>query len=270
MLHMNQENDEHPSEKAWKKQKATVTQPPRRSPRIAQKLKVNARHLVTLRKRIGVGAFFQADVLEWTGVPNVKDFSEDYEGLDDSRWLGTTVWPLEGDDRGTSDVMIGKGRPDSCACASPGSVACIGSHVSSARLQLQSDLGQAFFSWGFEGMGEDISKLWTHEEQMTVDPLERLNPESECKTFWTLAMKYFTSKSQQDLLSYYFNVFIPRRMSNQSRLPSAEVNSEEDDDDANNNGTSKDDNDKKDEKPNDDDKKGKAIQGSRSRSSPRY
>ncbi|XP_038981040.1 uncharacterized protein LOC120103897 [Phoenix dactylifera] len=250
------------SEQARKRRKAAVIQPQRRSPRIAQKLKVNARHLVALKKRIGVGASFQADVLEWTGLPSVKDFSEDNEDLDDSRWLGTRVWPLESDDRRTSEVTIGKGRPDSCACASPGSIACIRSHVSSARLQLQSDLGQAFFSWEFDGMGEDVSKLWTHGEQMSIDPLERLNPESYCMTFWKLAEKCFTSKSRQDLVRYYFNVFIPRRMSYQSSLPSAEVNSEEDDDDGNNNDANKnaDDND---------DKKGKALQASPSRSSRR-
>ncbi|GFY95932.1 homeodomain-like transcriptional regulator [Actinidia rufa] len=37
------------------------------------------------RKRILVGSLFQAKVLEWTG--------ETYE--DDSRWLGSQIWPLK-------------------------------------------------------------------------------------------------------------------------------------------------------------------------------
>lgn len=258
-----QKNGKQSSAKAQKKQRGMLNLPERRSQRIARKLKVNERHLVTLRKRIGVGALFQADIPEWTGPPKVKDVSENNEDLDDSRWLGTRVWPVEGDDRKISEVMIGKARPHSCACSSPGSVACIMSHVSASRLQLQLDLGPAFFSWRFDEMGEDVSKLWTHEEQMKFDPLERLDPESEHTTFWKLAKNCFISKSRQDLVSFYVNVFIPRRMSIQSRLPTAEVNSEDDDDDD-------DDDDEKDEKTHDDEKKCKALEVSCSRSSQRY
>lgn len=252
-------NGEQSTAVAQKKLRGTLNQPKRRSQRIARKLNVNERHLVTLRKRIGVGASFQADVPEWTGPPDVKDVYEGNEDLDNSRWLGTRVWPAEGDDRKTSEAMIGKGRPDLCGCASPGSVACIRCHVSTARLQLQSDLGHAFFSLGFDRMGEEISKLWTHEEQMKFYPLERLDPETEYKSFWELAENCFTSKSRQELVSFYANVFIPRRMSNQSRLPFAEVNSEEEDDD----------DDEKDEQPLEDGKKRKSIEVSHSRSSQR-
>ncbi|XP_038988149.1 uncharacterized protein LOC103695494 [Phoenix dactylifera] len=247
-----QKNGKQSSAKAQKKRRRMLNQPERRSQRIARKLKVNERHLVTLRKRIGVGTLFQAEVPEWTGPPNVIDVSEDNEDSDDSKWLGTRVWPVGGDDRKISEAMIGKARPDSCACGSAGSVACIRSHVTAARLQLQCDLGQAFFSWGFDGMGEEVSKLWTREEQMKFDPLERLDPKSEHKTFWKLAKNCFISKSRQDLVSFYVNVFIPRQMSNQSRLPTAEVNSEDDDDDGD---------DEKDEKPHEDGRKGKALEG---------
>ncbi|RWW90294.1 hypothetical protein BHE74_00000559 [Ensete ventricosum] len=170
------------------------TQPKRRSERIAQNANQSIRHLRTRRQRIGFGSNFQADVPDWTSPPSETDVSNYKEDFNTLKWLGTRVWPAEGDDRKICDLVIGKGKQNYCACSFPGSVVCIRSHVSEARLKLKDDLGQAFFAWGFDGMGEEVSQLWTNEEQMSFDALKRLKNESGYNCFWEAASKYFISR----------------------------------------------------------------------------
>ncbi|ONK61997.1 uncharacterized protein A4U43_C08F35740 [Asparagus officinalis] len=172
------------------------------------------------RKRIPLGPFFQADVPEWAGPPSKKDL------LDDTyKWLGTKLWPIEGDNRQFDVEVIGKGRSDSCDCTSRGSVECIRFHLNKARFQFKSELGPAFFSLGFDDMGEEVSKSWTQEEQMTFDDLVRQNPSSEGKSFFEPALEYFTAKSRRDIVSFYFNVFVLRWMSIRTRLGAWTVDS---------------------------------------------
>lgn len=201
-----------------------LIEPIRRSKRTLLKISQNE----LPRKRIPVGFFFQADVPDWTSPSNKEDLVDDTNGLDDSKWLGTQIWPLEGDDRRLGEEMIGKGRSDSCACTSPGSVECIRFHVNNTRVQLKSNLGPAFSSLGFAEMGEEVSKSWTQEEQMRFDDLVRQNSSSEGKSFWEPALKYFTSKRRQDIVSFYFNVFVLRWMSIRTRLGAWAVDSSDD------------------------------------------
>ncbi|WOL14963.1 hypothetical protein Cni_G23744 [Canna indica] len=209
-----------------------LNQPKRRSERIAQNANENIGHLRTRRKRIGLGPIFQADVPDWTCAPSETDLSIYKEDPDTLRWLGLKIWPAEeSNDMKVSKDVIGEGRLNCCDCFSPGSIVCIRSHVSEARLKLKVDLGQAFFHWGFDDMGEEVSKLWTNEEQIRFDALKRLDNESGYRTFWQTAPTYFSSKRRRDLISYYFNVFLLRRISNQSILTPEYINSDEDDHD---------------------------------------
>ncbi|ONK55103.1 uncharacterized protein A4U43_UnF7590 [Asparagus officinalis] len=167
------------------------------------------------RKRIPVGPTFQADVPDWRESANKKNISDE---RDDSKWLGTQIWPIEGENRQISEEMIGKGKEYSCDCTSRGSFGCIRFHVKTARLHLKSDLGPAFFGLGFSEIGEEeISKSWTQEEQMKFDELVRQNPTSEGKSFWEPALEYFTTKSRKDIVSYYFNVCLLRWMGIRTR-----------------------------------------------------
>ncbi|KAJ0987860.1 hypothetical protein J5N97_006216 [Dioscorea zingiberensis] len=197
-----------------------LNQPTRRSKRFLGMLKFgeNNRH----RKRVPVDSSFQALVPEWNGPPNEND------QVDDERWLGTKIWPLEGDDIDYNNWMIGKVMPSSCVCISPGSVACVRFHVETARLQLKFDLGSAFSGWGFHEMGEEVSKSWTTGEQMVFDSIMKVNPVSEYMDFLEPALKTFPSKSKQSIVSYYFNVFVLRRMSKLTRLASGLVDSDDD------------------------------------------
>lgn len=180
------------------------------------------------RKRVPIGPTFQADIPDWTDPTNKEDVSDENDELNNSRWLGTQTWPIEGCDRQSRKELIGKRKAYSCNCTVRGSVECVKFHVNMARLHLKSDLGSAFFSLGFADMGEEVSRSWTQEEQMKFDDLVRQNPSSEGKGFWEPALEYFTSKRKQDIVSFYFNVFLLRWMSIRTRLGDQIVDSSDD------------------------------------------
>ncbi|KAK9290239.1 hypothetical protein L1049_008406 [Liquidambar formosana] len=179
------------------------------------------------RLPIPLGPRFQAEVPDWTGPVNKGNLYGGDDDSENSRWLGTRIWPTKGISAEITVEAIGKGRPDSCSCVSPGSASCIKYHVVEEWLRLQSDLGPAFWSWKFDEMGEVVSKAWTLKEQESFESLVRMNllknGTSSCKH----ALKCFPSKSRKSIVSYYFNVFIPRRMSLQIRLSLKQVDSDD-------------------------------------------
>ncbi|KNA11778.1 hypothetical protein SOVF_131960 [Spinacia oleracea] len=157
---------------------------------------------------IPVGPRFQADVPEYNDQFANGD-------SDTSRWLGTKTWALEDDDSTTTDSggKIGKGRPDSCFCSSRGSPLCVKQHITEARARLQSYLGPAFKSWNFDEMGYDVGKTWSSKQKKKFDNLVRANPLSEGKSFLQPAQLSFPSKTRKDIVSYYLNVYVPKRIS---------------------------------------------------------
>lgn len=169
------------------------------------------------RMAIPIGPRFQADVLEWSGSPSEVYINGRDGDSNSSRWLGTQVWPIEGQNVKTTARVVGKGRPNSCSCVSQGSIDCVKRHILEERLILQFDLGPVFFNWKFDEMGEEVSKSWTLKEQESFDLLAKTNLQSSGKNFLKHAMKCFPSKCKKDIMSFYFNVFIPRRMSLQNR-----------------------------------------------------
>nr|DAD28412.1 TPA_asm: hypothetical protein HUJ06_029880 [Nelumbo nucifera] len=108
-----------------KKPKQLNLQTPRRSLRLMNFI---GDHLPRLN--IPVGPCFQADVPEWIDPPKRETLYNE-----DSSWLGTRIWPMEG--RSTESELVGKGRSDTCSCASPGSADCIKCHINEERLRLQ-------------------------------------------------------------------------------------------------------------------------------------
>ncbi|XP_031101657.1 AT-rich interactive domain-containing protein 2-like isoform X2 [Ipomoea triloba] len=180
---------------------------------------------------VPVGPRFQAEVPEWT-VPlgNVRADSADGDS-DDSRWLGTRVWPVEIDDTKLSTRSIGKGREESCNCQAPGSVDCVRRHVLEERLLLQCDLGPAFSTWKFDQMGEQMMKSWTVKEQQIFQPLVKIKPQTNGKNFLKHALKSIPSEYRTTVINFYFNVFLPGRIGMQTRM-SSEVQVDTDDDEA--------------------------------------
>lgn len=177
------------------------------------------KQLTMQRLPIPLGPRFQAEVPEWTGPVRGDDGSEN------SRWLGTRIWPIKGGSRKSSMKAIGKGRPDSCSCVYPGSADCI--HVLKERIRLQSDLGPAFSSWKFDEMGEFVLNSWTLKEQKTFESLVKMNMLKNGTNFWKHALKCFPTKSKRSIINLYFNVFIPRRIRLQIRSSLKQIDSED-------------------------------------------
>ncbi|KAF5190668.1 At-rich interactive domain-containing protein, partial [Thalictrum thalictroides] len=179
---------------------------------------------------IPVGPRFQADIPERSCKPNCSTDGD--ANIDNSgKWLGTCIWPIKDRNAETSREFIGKGRPSSCSCNSPGSTQCIKLHIRQSRLQLQHDLGSAFFDWKFDEMGEEVAKLWTPSEQRSFELLVKNNPTSKNMSFWKPALKLFSSKSRTSIVSYYFNVVVLRRISRQTRLACKVVDTDDDETD---------------------------------------
>lgn len=164
---------------------------------------------------IPVGPRFQAEVPDWT-APADKDNSN-YEASNSERWLGTKVWPVEIGNMEVSSRVIGKGRPHSCSCRSPGTAVCVKRHLSEERLILQRDLGPAFFGWKFDEMGEQASKAWSSKEEATFESLVKRKQQLNGKKFLKYALKSLPQKTSKTIVNYYFNVFIPRQLSLQNR-----------------------------------------------------
>lgn len=173
------------------------------------------------RYGVPVGILFQVDVPEWTGVVSESD----------SKWLGTRVWPSGSVEHKsiTEKEPIGKGRQYSCSCQMPGSTECVRFHIAEERLNLKLELGAAFYIWKFDKMGEEVRLSWKEKEEKKFKAIVKLNPPSLDKSFWDEIYKFFRNRSREELVSYYFNVFILQRRSYQNRVTPNDINSDDDD-----------------------------------------
>ncbi|KAJ9188315.1 hypothetical protein P3X46_003683 [Hevea brasiliensis] len=173
-----------------------------------------------VEKAIPLGPDFQAEIPEWTGVVSGSD----------SKWAGTRVWPPEKvDNRFVIErEPIGKGRQDSCGCEVPKSVECVRFHNAERRLRVKRELGAGFHHWRFDKMGEDVKLSWTEEEERKFKAIVRLNPPSLDKCFWDEIFKCFPTKGREDLVGYYFNVFLLQRRAQQNRFTPNNIDSDDD------------------------------------------
>ncbi|XP_004300803.1 PREDICTED: AT-rich interactive domain-containing protein 2-like [Fragaria vesca subsp. vesca] len=170
-------------------------------------------------KYVSIGPLFQADVPEWTGEASESD----------DKWLGTRVWPLECEENASlvKKDTIGRGRPHFCGCRLPGSVTCLRFHIAEARMKLKKELGSLFYHWRFDRMGEEICLQWTAEEEKRF----KILVQSKYPFFWNSASKWFPRKTRENLVSYYFNVFLVRRRSYQNRATPKNIDSDDDETD---------------------------------------
>ncbi|EXB37324.1 hypothetical protein L484_024250 [Morus notabilis] len=170
----------------------------------------------SVKKDVSVGPLFQADVPEWTGVV--------YES--DPKWLGTRVWPKECREHKypIKEInTIGKGRPEFCGCPLPGSVECVRFHIAEARMKLKLELGPAFYHWRFDHMGEEVSLRWTAEQEKRFREIVKSN-----KYFGDRKIRWFPMKTMENMVSYYFNVFLVQKRRYQNRVTLKNIDSDDD------------------------------------------
>ncbi|XP_054784587.1 AT-rich interactive domain-containing protein 1 isoform X2 [Prosopis cineraria] len=172
---------------------------------------------------IPVGPSHQAIVPVWTGMTSESD----------SKWLGTRIWPLEKVNHRLliERDPIGKGRQDSCGCQVAGSVECVRFHVAEKRAKVKLELGVAFYLWNLDKVGEDVRQSWTVDEEKKFKDVVRSNPPSLERYYWDHIFKSFPKKTREDLVSYYFNVFLLQRRGYQNRNTPNEIDSDDEESD---------------------------------------
>lgn len=180
---------------------------------------------------IPVGPRFQVELPSWNPRTPKSRLTLGKMESDDEKWLGIRVWPLRERSQDTNNDMVGKGRPHACICDVPGSIECVRQHVFDKRSQLKIDLGPAFWKWKFDVMGENVSKLWNYEEHRKFDCIVKKNLTSRGTSFMKSASQCFPSLSKASIVSYYLNMYIPRRIAFQTRLGFIIVDSDDDEDD---------------------------------------
>ncbi|KAG2681095.1 hypothetical protein I3760_11G129100 [Carya illinoinensis] len=165
------------------------------------------------QKQVCMDSQLQAEVPEWTGVVSESD----------SKWLGKCVWPLKPEKHNGSVETdpIGRGRPYLCGCRLPGSVECVRFHIAEKRMKLKLELGSMFYCWRFDRMGEEVSLQWTNAEEQRFKNMVRSNLSDN-------AFKYFPGKTRENLVSYYFNVFLVQRRRYQNHVTPKNVDSDDD------------------------------------------
>lgn len=171
-----------------------------------------------------LGVYHQAEVPDWTERASVCS-----NDADELKWLGTQIWPP---DKKVSNRLlierepICKGRQDSCGCQSPGSVECVGFHVREKRNRLKLELGPAFYSWKFDSMGEEVARSWTEDEELRFKAVVRLYPPSYKKNLFQQLYLTFPQKKRNNVVSYYFNVFLLRHRRYQNRETPESIDSD--------------------------------------------
>ncbi|XP_023514930.1 AT-rich interactive domain-containing protein 1-like isoform X1 [Cucurbita pepo subsp. pepo] len=172
-------------------------------------------------KPVLLGPDYQAQIPEWNGVISNSNL----------KWLGTQEWPLnlkKGSNRNPVERdPIGKGRRDPCGCLDAGSVGCVKFHVAEKRHRLKLELGAAFLQWRFDQMGEDVTFAWKVDDEKKFEDIVTSNPPSLGICFWDEIVESFPSRSREDLVSYYYNVFLLRRRGHQNRVTPNKIDSDD-------------------------------------------
>lgn len=173
------------------------------------------------RRQVPLGPNHQADIPLWCPDATQEEYRSSSHPLDDEKEqnvLGTTVFcPSESENSSFGDIRAGQGRKD-CGCSDEGSIRCVQQHVKEAREKMREVFGEEKFSeFGFYDMGEEVAFKWTDEEGRMFHDVVFSNPASLGKNFWRHLSAVFPSRTKQELVSYYFNVFMLRRRAVQNR-----------------------------------------------------
>lgn len=176
-----------------------------------------------------IGPSYQADLPPiWTGSKNKRAELVYGKNSDSLKFLGTQLWPMLSTNNVKNEDLIGKGRDEKCLCPQTGSSTCITHHKKMKNLELKSDLQGAYSNMGLDTVGEQVLESWTLNEQLEFEKIMQENPISKKKYFFSVALKCFPQKTMKELVSYYYNVHVCRRMVLQSQLKPADIDSEDD------------------------------------------
>uniref|UniRef100_A0A1D1YW46 AT-rich interactive domain-containing protein 2 n=1 Tax=Anthurium amnicola TaxID=1678845 RepID=A0A1D1YW46_9ARAE len=190
------------------------------------------------RKRVAVGPGHQADVPEWS-PPHVKRLSKEMDSSvyfdhvtdedDNERFMGTCILPMPDFASVNLEEAQIASRSSDCLCLDLGSIGCVKQHIMEVREKLRKTLGESKFTeLGFCDMGESIAQKWTEEEELAFHEVVSSNPASMGKNFWDHLPRCFPSKSNKDVVSYYFNVYILRKRAEQNRSYVLDIDSDND------------------------------------------
>ncbi|XWS37292.1 hypothetical protein CRYUN_Cryun19dG0030600 [Craigia yunnanensis] len=185
------------------------------------------------RKPVLVGPNFQADIPEWDSqiariTSNDTDVSETAAGRYENELMGTCIIPMPALDSSAYGDKVGSGRTD-CSCEDKDSVRCVREHILEAREELKKSLGhERFVELGFCDMGEIVAEKWSEEEEQLFHKVVLSNPASLGRNFWVSLASVFPYRTKENIVSYYFNVFMLRKRSEQNRCESMSIDSDND------------------------------------------
>ncbi|XP_027347031.1 uncharacterized protein LOC113858537 isoform X2 [Abrus precatorius] len=195
------------------------------------------------RKPVPIGPNHQATIPVWRGKVNkmsglgIYNHDSPSSGLvsvqtvdeDEERLMGTSVLAM--DESYFYSSANNKSWQDrtECKCLDQGSIRCVRLHVKEARGNLREILGKEnFVNLGFRNMGEDVAQEWTEEEEDMFHEVVYSNPASLGRNFWKYLSVAFPSRSNKEIVSYYFNVFMLRRRAAQNRSRFLDIDSDDD------------------------------------------
>lgn len=183
------------------------------------------------RKEVPVGPDYQADVPVWDPTLSTKysiGSTEDSTEYTRESFMGSCVIPMP--ELEFSDV-VGKTTESKldCNCLDAGSVRCVQQHVKEAREELKDTIGlEKFVDLGFLEMGEEVAKRWTEEEEQMFHEVVYSNPVSHGRNFWAHLSSVFPSRNKEEIVSYYFNVFMLQSRAAQNRSSWLDIDSDDD------------------------------------------
>lgn len=188
------------------------------------------------RKLVPIGPGHQAEIPEWEGSQNGN--LEPSGMMVQNQIIGCAVGEkLSGiclvpmpdlDTLERMDDIVGKGRKF-CVCWDRGSIRCVQQHIKEAREYILEMFGyETFKDLGFCDMGEEVERNWSHEDAQVFHEVVYSNPVTLGRNFWQHLAAAFFSRTKQEVVSYYFNVFVLRRRAIQNRTLMLDIDSDDD------------------------------------------
>lgn len=168
-------------------------------------------------KEVPIGSEYQADIPEWCGYDEAE-----------IKLMGSCIIPMPEDPTVHDNATI-RGNKTDCFCENSGSRRCVQQHIDEAKDILKESIGlERFAELGFDNMGEAVADKWSEEDEELFHKVVYLNPVSVGKNFWNHLAEEFPFRTYQEVVSYYFNVFVLRRRAEQNRCDPTNVDSDDD------------------------------------------